>query len=898
MALTYVNQVGAVEGMNQAAPGTLIPDSFVRWSQDVLFDRAGLVRRRGPFGSALAANSIVATSGSTEERVISVTSCLNPLNERIVANVVYRKTSDGVQNTRLYFYKDASTLANDDMIKQAGESVLVAPFGLSTVVDSKAALGGGAWIGLLEKYGVAKDVAGSRQALYFWRGGCGVEGTKTPSSNVSYDNTTISISDTSGLTSGMFVYADTNKYVGVIKQVNSDNIILEKKPFKQTAFTGTNVLTFKNVRPYIHRHGRGLITKTFCNNGNPSHPHAIISGDAGTLSEGHWGAAGIGEGGYSVYSAKDNTWIGNIRTNDGNDSDVTNISAILLANQHIVKDFNADEYVMFKVDQAEPSALVSTRTATNFTGVFNATYANYQWFGCLGLENDTNRIVFSATHDPEAVDLSKDAADSIIIPGNQEMRGMASSASGLVVFMEDKTYLIRGNTRFNFSLEVLYPQGCISSASIVETGGGVMWASRAGILYYDGASVRNFTADNLGVYYSDGVTTFNPDNDNCYGFLYRDYAFFHFTNWNNTYTMTRYEPIYANEWADGVITDDDNTIVDAATSAAEGLAGQSWTDFKPDKLTWSDISVAKNEPIGWDYEAERPDNMTFAIYLPTGAITTISNFAFRGATFQESLAGLKALIGFTRAPTYTDEDVLINNQIADIIQIDTMLDSIADGFDHAQSCTCHRLGPDLYLQTKHYIVGDPMLKKWFQKLMINLMLERGAVRVDFIDSEDKDAFDVFNLKHKNWEVFAEKGLLWEQVERVILPKVVSPAASTWGSLEHPDYPDLVFKGYTNTLPSSGNTEDDGWILNSDNSLYIWLDDAWVKVDVEYTWLNLLFADYERQSKRFSLRQSSVGFRLYQLNNYREVFQTIPTKPRKIQSDAWNIGFKPLRGGRV
>ena len=48
LSLTFVNQVGAPDGLNQAAPGSFIPESFVRWAQDVLFDRAGLIRRRGP----------------------------------------------------------------------------------------------------------------------------------------------------------------------------------------------------------------------------------------------------------------------------------------------------------------------------------------------------------------------------------------------------------------------------------------------------------------------------------------------------------------------------------------------------------------------------------------------------------------------------------------------------------------------------------------------------------------------------------------------------------------------------------------------------------------------------------------------------------------------------------
>ncbi len=844
MALTYVNQVGAVEGMNQAAPGTLIPDTFIRWSQDVLFDRAGLIRRRGPFSSSLSSIYNPDTV-SNNEKVLNVVSCLNPLNERIIAVIVYSETSTGtVQNTKVYYYKKSGSAYS----KQSGVSSLEA-FLSKTSVDAKAALGGGAWLGVIEQYGVSTTTAGERQALYYWRGGCGTEGTKT-SGSITVTSTTIPISNTSGLTSGMFVYADTNKYIGVIKNVTTNtSITLEKLPFRQTAFTGSGItLTFKNIRPYMHRHGRGLITKT---DADGSGAHDIISGDIGTSSEGHFAAANIN--GYNLYRASDNAWIGDVTSVYSNDSTKAN-KTLTIGSTHGAFSMSADEYIaVYHAAEASPLA-ADGRTAFSaadnkaFTGVFTATYAGLQWFGCMGVSEESNRIVFSASHDPEAVDLSKDAADSIIIPGIQKMRGIASSNSGLVVLMEDKIYLIRGNTRASFSLELLFPEGCICNSSIIETGGGVVWASRAGILYYDGATVRNLTSNNLGVYYSDGVTSFDPDADTCHGFMYRDYVFFHFTKWSSDYKMTRYEPVYAvgGEWASSVV-EDNNTIVDAASVAGAGLAGQSWQNFVGDNLTWEDIGVNVNEPLGWDYEEETSTSITFAIYMPTGAITTLSNFPFSGATFDDGSLGLNALVGVTREATNAS-----NGNRVDLYNIDTMLDSGTDGEDHALSDGAPRRGPDMYMQTKHYTVGDPILKKWFQRLMLNLLLERGAVRVDFIDAEDKDTFDVYNLKHRNWEVFIEKGLTWDLVEVSVLPKITSPASSSWSNLA------------------------------SEN----------------YTWLTLLFADYERQTKRFSLRQPTLGFRLYQLNNYREPYQTIATKPQRIQADAWNIGYKPLRGGRL
>ena len=897
--LTYVNQVGAVEGMNQAAPGTLIPESFLRWSQDVLFDRAGLIRRRGPFASLLASIHAPDTAGDNE-RVVGVFSTLNPVNERVVGVLINNNTM-----TKVLYYK----VSGSSYAAQTYGSDLGYLFEANSSVDAKAALGGGSWIGIVEKYGVTDNNSGNRQALYYWRGGCGLEGTKTThaSTSVNTASTTISIPSTTGLTSGMFVYADTNKYIGVIKTVDASSITLEKLPFKQTAFTGTGItLTFKNIRPYMHRHGRGLITKT---DASGSGAHDIISGDIGTSGEGHFAAASLK--GYNLYRASDNAWIGLVSSIYGGDSTKANKVLALDTTAHSTFTMSADEYIAI-YHAAEASALAVNRTAfstgntpssnsggtnTAFTGVFNATYAGLQWFGCMGVAGETNRIVFSASHDPEAVDLSKDSGDTIVIPGVQQMRGIASSNSGLVVLMEDKTYLLRGNTRSNFSLELLFPEGCICNSSIVETGGGVIWASRAGILYYDGATVRNLTANNLGVYYSDGVTGFDPNADICTGFIYRDYVFFHFTKWSSKYSMTRYEPVYAGQWATSAVNDASNSLVDAATSAAPGLAGVSWRDFSDDDISWEDISSAVNTPIGHDYEDEQLTSITMAVYLPTNAVTTISNLPFRGATFDDGTLGLKALVGVTRAAVGED------GTRVDLYNIDTMLDTLTDGEDVALSVGSPRKGPDLFMQTKHYSVGDPVLKKWFQRTMLNVLLQRGAIRVDFVDAEDNDAFDVYNLKHKNWEIFKEKGLTWSLVEDTILPKLNSPNASTWINLEHPDYPNAIFKGVVAAvanLPSVGNTINDAYIVSADNALYVWFGGtpSWQKNEINYSWLTLLFADYERQTKRFSLRQSSIGFRLYQLNNYRELYQTTATRPQNIQVDAWNIGFKPLRGGRV
>ena len=47
--LTYANTLGSINGINQSGSGVTIPDTFLRWAQDVLFDNNGTLRRRSPW---------------------------------------------------------------------------------------------------------------------------------------------------------------------------------------------------------------------------------------------------------------------------------------------------------------------------------------------------------------------------------------------------------------------------------------------------------------------------------------------------------------------------------------------------------------------------------------------------------------------------------------------------------------------------------------------------------------------------------------------------------------------------------------------------------------------------------------------------------------------------------
>lgn len=980
MALTYVNQIGAPEGLNQAMPANTIPDTFVRWAQDALFDQVGTIRRRGPFGlisltDSTGANASQPTpvTSSTSERVLGIVGTKNPLGEQVLALFVHNDSVDAVDPSsratiggaiKMYAYDSAYRTKSTSTIRTFASADGDFTCDSSAIFYSTPALGGGAWISVLDNYGPASS--SNSQTLIYWRGGVGKEtatagitcaiGVTGSTVHSTYTTQITSSALFGDITSGMFAFdvvSGEDYYLGVVKSVDSTSAITLEKKALRTALNATGeadsnttsrTIRFTNTRPYIHNHGRGLITCAV-----PANNGTFTSGNEGGSGEGHWKSAGLGPTtGWALYKANDHTWIGNVATIVNNASGTFNT----LNNDALTNGVTNEEYVAYPVSysmNANAQASVASRSTEKFTGVFAATYQGYQWYANCGISNKSNRIVFSASHNPESVDLSKDAADSIEIPGTKEIRGIAASSAGLLVFTPDKVYIIRGNERNNFSLEELYLEGCLCTSSIVEYGGGVFWVGKSGFLLYDGGSVRLLTKDNLGVFYTDSIKNFDANVDRVYSFFYKNYLFVYFTIFQTPFSPKRYEPLYVTGW-----------------TTTSGIDDLQWSALD-DAFEWADFKNDSKTPVYWDLQkmfetigaeaqgiaalfTDTPptatqktvfglnesglykfgplnltDGMVFALYLPTSSITTLSNMDFRGAAILETANGTNCLLGVTAdttsyvvtaasfststatvtigthslpvgtvvtisginpdnyngtytitaatsttisytlllGGTYVSGGILTANGAglvrARIIDLDPVIDTNTIGHDpiliynNVKTEALYRKGPDFYLQTKAYTVGDPVLKKWFQRLMINMKLNDGAIRFDIIDDEDNDGVNITLKSHRNWEVFTPKGYNWSYVENTIFPKYVASNSTNWGD-----------------------------VYNQAES-----------------WFDLLDPAFERFKKRFSWRSNSAGIRLYQLNNYEapNTPDNTTNLPNDIVVSSWNIGFKPMREGR-
>jgi len=796
--------------MNLAGPPLFIDDSYCRWMQDVLVDRPGQLRMRGPLGYWYdattdsiglsegqqiigACETTISNSTGIPEWRGAIFVAKGPDNDTLAAQstgVSARITTNGFMNV----FKKVN-----DVPAIVGTVNL--PFNLNvqynydekrwvnlTTIDAKAALGGGVWVGVIDDVTNTSDSGAS--ALFFWKGG-GQVPVSIGSASWDVGSTTpnvITHSSTTGVESGMFAFYNngtTERYLGTVVSTTSTTVTLEKNVLARTVTESVSGLTviYRSIRGFVHQYGRG-----FANYDGGAY---LTGGGIGTDAEGLFKAAKLTAGTsisthYAyVYRNSDYQYVGRILYNGTVSNTQVQLAAGANERAMTVSQYVQNEaYVIIRDDTdayhgaatydsiAAPINLIDRRpdmaptklTLTSGTkaplpapGILNSTYAGRQWFANFNTTENAydiniNRVVFSSKDNPENINLCQDASDSIVVPGRENIIGIAGSTSGLLVFLENKTYIIRGTKRSNFALQELYPDGCISTTSIVQVGGGVIWAGKQGIYYYDGATVRNFTSEALGVYYTDGIKGFNLAKNSVYAFVYNNYLIMNFTKWFSNYSLRRW---------------------------------QSAGEFTTDGITYQDIT--NNSSVG----IVNPTKICFAIYLPTGAITSMSNFTPRGYmtgimaanTATNSISPPKGNTGtlFDLKTLFTEN---IDNEATDGVFKSYYSNDIV----YSTSTGTSANGPDFYIETKQYNFDETTLVKWWRKLMFNIKISQGAMMVEFVDvnnqslvepvtrsspveynSSDENGFFIVDATQFVWDYYENLGvtlldLTWQDIE--------------------------------------------------------------------------------------------------------------------------------------
>lgn len=509
MALLVDTFEGVPGGMNLGLPQQELDDTECRYLQDGLVDYPGLVRRRGPVRkvSGIAALPRMGTG---------LCMTLNPqgVDKYGVlcgdgANGYFAVLSDNLATV------NAELTWPHPLPTTAGVAATT-----TRIVDAKPGLQGGLMIGVSNSY----DSNTPNQALAYWLGG-NVANAAGLSITVARGSVNVTGTGFSVLTAGMFLFSNTDAtasvqdaytsaYVGIIRSVNSATslTLAQPSPYLITAKTGSA----QSLRGFAPKVVKGKVT---CDTNST----IVTGGSTKFISQ------GLGVGTWNLYRQSDLAWIGQVKSVASETSLTLGVASIAV-NAGIA--MANDAYVALRAD-ADFSMV--TTTNVNKVGWITATYADRQWYANNGAQYEkTSRVWFSDANDPENLDISTFDGDWVDVTSsstvNEPIRGMQAANNGLLVFKENETFLLTGSSPASFAVRKLEDDGALHTMSIQPYGGGVIWAGREGVHFYDGVNINNLVAAKLGDYWKNLIRTFDPTKYRMWSSINRDHYLLYLEN--------------------------------------------------------------------------------------------------------------------------------------------------------------------------------------------------------------------------------------------------------------------------------------------------------------------------------------------------------------------------------
>lgn len=476
-------------GMNTAQSGQEIDDTEAGYLQDILVDRPGIARRRGPL-------SFAAGWAALPRKATGLAISIDPNGDDR-----YAALTGDISNGYLTIWSPDKSSTIDVSWPHAlptdPEGAAATAYRLHSAVP---ALGGGTWIGTASDYGAGDSL----QALGLWKGGNSVA-YATGTITLTRGSPVVTGSGTSWLTTatpGMFLFADTDDsgagtftlaLIGIVKTVTSNTALDLEKASPYTGSAG-RPYSLTSVRGFLPQVSKGRITCATTS--------TTVSGGS-TKFSGQISALG---GTWNLYRSADGTWIGKVASVE------SDISLTLAANAAVAL---ADEpYYAIRGDWSVPEKSVEITESDMKTGWLTGIYAERQWYLNNGKDFEkTYRMWFSDVANAESVDLSTDG-DWIPISSTSDIpepaRAMVPTYNAMLVMKESETFAVYGNSPSSFSSKKLEDDGTLSSMSVQPFGGGAIWAGRNGIYYYDGVQVTNMAQAKLGDAWKNTAASIDP----------------------------------------------------------------------------------------------------------------------------------------------------------------------------------------------------------------------------------------------------------------------------------------------------------------------------------------------------------------------------------------------------
>jgi hypothetical protein len=491
---------GMPGGMNVALPANQIEDNEARYIQDCLLHLPGLVIRRGPVTQ-------IPGTPTFPTPVTGIVQTLDPTGSNRIA-VLRGDTSNG------YFSALAASLSSYVDLPWNGALPANPPTNPYRVLDSKASITGGVWVGTSSQY----NANGPVQSLALWRGANNADYT---TGTVTVARGSVTVTGAGGtqwlanVSPGSFLFANTDDggtlaYIGVVKSVDSNTQLT----------LGVGSLYNVTARVYKTTSLRGFAPRVVVGRITASTGSTTVTGaNTKFLSQ------GVNNGTWDLYRASDYTWIGRVNTVN------TETSITLAANAAVA--LNNERYIAFR-QNADYN--ISTMSVTDRkVGFLNAVYAERQWFANLGQRFElTPRLWFSDPSDPEAVDMSSFDGNFIDVGSsrgvNSPIKAIMPAYNALVVFKENETFGVFGSSPTQFEVRKIEDDGTLGGMSVQAYGGGVIWAGREGIHFFDGIQAENISNPKLGDYYKNMIRSFNPTTHRMWSMMMRDHYFLFIEN--------------------------------------------------------------------------------------------------------------------------------------------------------------------------------------------------------------------------------------------------------------------------------------------------------------------------------------------------------------------------------
>lgn len=659
---------GALKGMVTARAPHELTDQEVAYLQDAIINQPGFVNRRG----AITGTTAITAANLDSQRPAAVCMIYDPAGVPKIG-VFYLKDTGAIYELWVSVYTTSFTFIQKHNLC-GGITYTTYPV-RNMKVQAVPAIDGSVLISIRQSYGRSRDLAASpvpaNARIIRWYGGCPT--TTIPSGA----GPTATLAGTEGSTTITGAAAEIAKIsfpgvmiigVGVVSTVTSTTAVELMYPSSQALAGAFTYIVGENL-PVARARGRvscaaGVLTG--------------VTGYGTKFTESKDKAAITPSSGFDFFDATTMKLLASLNVNAPAPAASDTVSGVPTS---VTRSASLKNYLLYAsafvadtpFNRFAQANTVLSSTPRSVKGSFWTTYKGYMVsfngmveVGSGGDVATTARGYIHGPRFPEIMDHSVADGDWFEVQatkqGDPDGIAVQGGNNAVILCKNQETFALTGNNPDDFSLNKIADDGALTFESVASWKGAPIWLGKTGIWMFDGVNAaENIVENTLGPRWKELVAAFDngtaaADSDNyllnqarC--FVYKDYLFVNVANTGSQHTV----------YTDGV--------------------------------------------------ARTSNTMQLMIYMPTRAVSFLTNFNFQ-CFLQIGNAGYVILpqLGSTTHHWYPLDNLFTQG----LATSDTIL--TANSYNSGTLSTS--VGPWFHMESRAFDVGDGLLKKNWKQLAI------------------------------------------------------------------------------------------------------------------------------------------------------------------------------------